>query len=88
MIQNHCQIEKVEKLNDIAINVIGYDDGSGGLDGKANPEKACYYPLQISQRKCADTMNVLLLSDENNSHYLLVRSLSGLLYGSGEDRNF
>ena len=65
-------ITKVEKLNDIRINLYGYDAR----------EKTGIFPLYISCSKSSRVVSLLLISDSNaNQHYVLIKDLDGLLRG-------
>ena len=58
-------IGKLEELNEIAINVYGY-------------EKEGFYPLRISSKN-QDPIHLLLLGNEETQHYILIKSLNVLL---------
>ena len=58
-------IGKIEELNEIAINVYGY-------------EKEGFYPLRISSKN-QDPIHLLLLGNEETQHYILIKSLNVLL---------
>ena len=55
------QINKIEKQNNIIINVFGYE----------NKQK---YPIYVSKEKYADQMNLLLITEDENKHYVLVKT--------------
>ena len=61
--QNH--IDKFEKQNPYAINVLGYDGDK-------------VYPHRISDKQ-ADMIDLLLISNEETSHYCWIKNLSRLL---------
>ena len=62
---NHIVI--FEKFNpSISINVFGFED-------------RVVYPLRLSKRRSEQTINLLLISDEEKQHYCLIKSLSRLL---------
>ena len=60
------QIRIFEKLNpQISINVFGFEGD--------------VYPLRLSKSESEQTINLLLISDEEKQHYCLIKSLSRLL---------
>ena len=61
------QVEKVERQNNISINVFGYNQKDG------------VFPLHISNRH-EDKINLLLFSKDENNHYCWIKSLDRLLY--------
>ena len=56
---------KVEKQNNIFINVFCYENG-------------LTYPIYVSGEKLSDCMNFLLIFDENKSHYVYIKALIDL----------
>ena len=50
---------KIEVRNNICINVFGY-------------ENELVYPIFISKQKFEDSMDLLLLYEENKSHYVYI----------------
>ena len=71
---------KVEKQNDVNINVFAYTDGSDQTrNGKPNKLYAGFYAVKLSEAAYSSTMNVLLISTEFIQHFVLIQSLSGLL---------
>ena len=48
---------KIEAKNNICINVFGY-------------ENRMVFPIYISDQKCEDSTDFLLLSDDDKSHYV------------------
>lgn len=59
------KIAKIEELNDIHVNVFGFEDE--------------VFPLYVSEREDEDCINLLLISNGDNYHYCLIRSFSRLL---------
>ncbi len=59
------KISVIEQLNDIRINVFGFEEE--------------VFPLYISKRSDEDCINLLLISSEDKKHYCLIRSMSRLL---------
>ena len=53
-----------EKNNQISINVFSFND------------KLELYPLRITQQNFEPSINLLLITNEENSHYVLMKSLS------------
>ena len=62
------KIPKFEKMNNLTINV--YTANTTGKDK---------WPIYISKRRGDDPINLLLLSDEEKSHYTLIKNFNGLL---------
>ena len=54
-----------EKNNQISINVFSFND------------KLELYPLRITQQNFEPSINLLLITNEENSHYVLMKSLRG-----------
>ena len=54
---------KIEKLNEININIFGY-------------EKKQPYPIYISKEKYKDHMELLLISKDENKHYVLIKDFN------------
>ena len=60
-------IVKVEKQNNICINVFCYENG-------------LTYLLYISSKKFSDCMDLLLIFDENRSHYVYIKDFNRLAF--------
>ena len=58
---------KIEKNNNLSINVIGYDSTDG------------FYPLRITRDIKDQHINLLLIKDGEKSHYCLIRNFSRLM---------
>ena len=54
------EIDKIEKQNIININVFGYEEKQK-------------YPIYVSKEKYEDCMNFLLITENENKHYVLIR---------------
>ena len=54
---------KVEKQNNIRINVFGYEDGQP-------------FPINISKETFEDQMNLLLITKDEKKHYVLIKTLT------------
>ena len=61
------QYNKIEKQNNININVFGYEDKQP-------------YPIYVSKEKYADRMNLLLITENENKHYVLIKDFNKLMY--------
>ena len=51
---------KIEVKNNICINVFGYENG-------------LVFPIYVSGQKFKDSMDLLLLIDDNKSHYVYIK---------------
>ena len=58
---------KIEKQNEININVFGYENKQP-------------YPIYISKEKFEDQMNLLLITDDENKHYVLIKDFNKFMY--------
>ena len=54
---------KIERQNDICINVFCYENGLA-------------YPVYVSDQKFEDSLDSLLISDENKSHYMYIKDFN------------
>ena len=61
------QYNKIEKQNEININVFGYE----------NKQK---YPIYVSKEKYEDCMNLLLITENENKHYVLIKDFNKFMY--------
>lgn len=59
------QVEKFERQNNISINVLGYEEE--------------IFPLQISKIRSDKHINLLLISNDEDRHYCLIKNKSALL---------
>ena len=57
------QYNKIEKLNEININVFGYEDKQP-------------YPIYVSKEKYEDHMELLLITKDENKHYVLINDFN------------
>ena len=62
------EIPKVEKLNNIAINVLGWKNG-----------KAVIYHISEMYGKDIPCVNLMLITRQNNNHYCYIKNLGRLL---------
>ncbi|GBN56669.1 hypothetical protein AVEN_110036-1 [Araneus ventricosus] len=60
------KIPIVERLNNLRINVFGYEENE-------------VFPLYVSKRVDEECINLLLIADEETQHYSLIRNMSRLL---------
>ena len=65
------QVPTIERLNNLRINVFGL-------------EKTTVFPLYISKREEDECINLLLMKNETNEHYCLIKNLSRLLSGESQ----
>ena len=61
------QYNKIEKQNEININVFGYEDKQP-------------YPIYVSKEKYEDHMNLLLITENKNKHYVLIKDFNKFMY--------
>ena len=61
------QYNKIEKQNEININVFGYEDKQP-------------YPIYVSKEKYKDNMNLLLITENENKHYVLIKDFNKFMY--------
>ena len=61
------QYNKIEKQNNIRINVYGY-------------EYKQPYPIYISKEKYEDHIDLLLITNEENKHYVLIKDFNKFMY--------
>ena len=58
---------KIEKQNSININVFGYENKQP-------------YPIYVSKEKYEDHMELLLITEEENKHYVLIKDFNRFMY--------
>ena len=61
------QYNKIEKQNEININVFGYEDKQP-------------YAIYVSKEKYEDCMNMLLITENENKHYVLIKDFNKFMY--------
>jgi len=61
------QYNKIEKQNNIRINVFGYENKQP-------------FPIYISKERFEDQMNLLLITEDNNNHYVLIHNFNKFMY--------
>ena len=72
------QYNKIEKQNNINIKVFGYEE--------KQPD-----PIYISKQKFEDQMNLLLITEGDNRHYVLIKDFNKFMYNQTkhkESKNF
>ena len=65
------QYNKIEKQNDIRINVFGYEKGQP-------------FPIQISKEKFQDRVNLLLITKDEKKHYVLMKDFNAFMYNQSK----
>ena len=69
--QKHCN--KVEKQNNIRINVFGYEKGQP-------------FPIHISKETFEDQMNLLLITEDEKKHYVLIKDFNAFMYNQSKHK--
>ena len=64
----------IEKQNSICINVFSYDSG-------------VIYPIYMSSRTFSDSMDLLLIFEENKSHYVYIKDFDRLMFNKAKNKN-
>ena len=64
---------KIEKQNEININVFGYEDKQK-------------YPIFVSKEKYDKEMNLLLITENENKHYVLIKDFNKFMYNQTKHR--
>ena len=65
------QYNKIEKLNNININVFGYENKQT-------------FPIYISKEKFDNNMNLLLINDNNKNHYVYIKDFNRFMYNQSK----
>ena len=68
------QLNKIEKQNDININVFGYEEKQP-------------YPIYISKEKDEDYMELLLITKDENKHYVLIKDFNKFMFNQTKHKN-
>ena len=71
-------ISKFERRNNISISVYGYEKPKKNSDGVVT-EEGFIYPLQVVREVKEKHVNLLMISNENTSHYCLISNFSRLV---------
>ena len=61
------QYNKIEKQNEIRINVFGYENKQP-------------HPIYVSKEKYNNQMNLLLITENDNKHYVLIKDFNKFMY--------
>ena len=64
---------KVEKQNNIRINVFGYEIGQP-------------FPIHISKETFEDQMNLLLITEDEKKHYVLIKDFNAFMYNQSKHK--
>ena len=67
------QYNKIEKQNDIRINVFGYETGQP-------------FPIHISKEEFEDHMNLLLITKDEKRHYVLIKDFNAFMYNQSKHK--
>ena len=59
--------KKVEKKNEIRVNVFGYEKGQP-------------YPIHVSNERYEVELNLLLIEKEGNKHYVLIKDFNAFMF--------
>ena len=65
---------KIEKKNNICINVFGY-------------ENELVFPIYVSDQKFEDSMDLLLLIDDDKSHYVYIKDFDRFMFHKTKNKN-
>ena len=65
---------KVEKQNSIRIDVFGYESKQP-------------FPIHISKEKFVDQMNLLLITEDEKKHYVLIKDFNTFMYNQTKHKN-
>ena len=66
--------KKIEVKNNISINVFGYENG-------------LFFPIYISDQKFEDSMDLLLLIDDDKSHYVYIKDFDRFMFHKTKNKN-
>ena len=65
---------KIEVKNNICINVFGYENG-------------LVFPIYVSDQKSKDFMDLLLLVDDDKSHYVYIKNFDKFMFHKTKNKN-
>ena len=65
---------KIEVKNNICINVFGYENG-------------LVFPIYVSDQKFEDSMDLLLLIDDDKSHYVYIKDFNTFMFHKTKNKN-
>ena len=66
--------DKIEVKNNICINVFGY-------------ENKLVFPIYVSDKKFEDSMDLLLLNDDDKSHYVYIKDFNRFMFHKMKNKN-
>ena len=66
--------DKIEVQNNICIDVFGY-------------ENRLVFPIYVSHKKFEDSMGLLLLSDDDKSHYVYIKGFNRFMFHKTKNKN-
>ena len=66
-LQKKKDFNKIEVKNDVCINVFGY-------------ENMLVFPNYVSNQKFEDSIDLLLLTDDNKSHYVYIKDFNRFMF--------
>ena len=73
-LQKKKDFNKIEVKNDICINVFGY-------------ENMLVFPNYVSNQKFEDSIDLLLLTDDNKSHYVYIKDFNRFMFHKTKNKN-
>ena len=65
---------KIKVKNNICINVFGYENG-------------LVFPIYVSDQKFEDSMDLLLLIDDDKSHYVDIKHFDRFMFHKTKNKN-
>ena len=65
---------KIEMKNNICISVFGYED-------------KLVFPIYVSDQKFEDSMDMLLLNDDDRSHYVCIKDFNRFMFHKTKNKN-
>ena len=68
------QYNKIEKQNEVNINVFGYEDKQP-------------YPIYVSKEKYEDHMELLLITKDEKKHYVLIKDFNKFMFNQTKHKN-
>lgn len=68
------QYNKIEKQNSIRINVFSYENKKP-------------FPVYVSKEKYENTMNLLLIADDEKTHYVLIKDFNRFMYNQTKHKS-
>ena len=68
------QYNKIEKKNEVNINVFGYEDKQP-------------YPIYVSKEKYEDHMELLLITKDEKKHYVLIKDFNKFMFNQTKHKN-